>query len=35
VLKRAQEQAAQEEATRQRIRQGKTIEELLAEFGRL
>ena len=35
VLKRAQEQAAQEEATRQRIRQGKTVEELLAEFGRL
>ena len=35
VLKRAQEQAAQEEATRQRIREGKTVEELLAEFGRL
>jgi regulator of RNase E activity RraA len=35
VLKRAQQQAAQEEATRQRIRQGKTVEELLAEFGRL
>lgn len=35
VLKRAQDQAAQEEATRQRIRQGKTVEELLAEFGRL
>ena len=35
VLKRAQEQAAQEEVTRQRIRQGKTVEELLAEFGRL
>jgi regulator of RNase E activity RraA len=35
VLRRAQEQAAQEEATRQRIRQGKTVEELLAEFGRL
>jgi len=35
VLKRAQEQAAQEEATRQRIQQGKTVEELLAEFGRL
>jgi 3-hexulose-6-phosphate synthase/6-phospho-3-hexuloisomerase len=35
VLKRAQEQAAQEEATRQRIRQGRTVEELLAEFGRL
>lgn len=35
VLRRAQEQAAQEEATRQRIREGKTVEELLAEFGRL
>jgi regulator of RNase E activity RraA len=35
VLTRAQEQAVQEEATRQRIRQGKTVEELLAEFGRL
>jgi regulator of RNase E activity RraA len=35
VLRRAQDQAAQEEATRQRIREGKTVEELLAEFGRL
>lgn len=35
VLKRAQEQAVQEEATRERIRQGRTVEELLAEFGRL
>ncbi len=35
VLKRAQDQAVQEEATRQRIRQGKTVEEILAEFGRL
>ena len=35
VLARAQAQAAQEEATRQRIRQGKTVEEILAEFGRL
>jgi regulator of RNase E activity RraA len=35
VLQRAQQQAVQEEATRQRIRQGKTVEELLAEFGRL
>jgi len=35
VLTRAQAQAAQEEATRQRIREGKTVEELLAEFGRL
>ena len=35
VLARAQAQATQEEATRQRIRDGKTVEELLAEFGRL
>jgi regulator of RNase E activity RraA len=35
VLVRAQAQATQEEATRQRIRDGKTVEELLAEFGRL
>lgn len=35
VLARAQAQAAQEEATRQRIRQGKIVEEILAEFGRL
>ena len=35
VLARAQAQAAQEEATRQRIREGKTVEQLLAEFGRL
>lgn len=35
ILVRAQAQAAQEEATRQRIRQGKTVEEILAEFGRL
>lgn len=35
VLRRAQDQAAQEEVTRQRIREGKTVEELLAEFGRL
>lgn len=35
VLARAQAQAAQEEATRRRIREGKTVEELLAEFGRL
>jgi regulator of RNase E activity RraA len=33
VLARAQ--AAQEEATRQRIKEGKTVEELLSEFGRL
>ena len=35
VLARAQALAAQEEATRQRIREGKTVEQLLAEFGRL
>lgn len=35
VLKAAQEQAAKEEDTRERIRQGKTVEELLEEFGRL
>jgi len=35
VLARAQAQAQQEEATRERIRAGKTVEELLEEFGRL
>ncbi len=35
VLARAQAQAVQEEATRKRIGEGKTVEELLAEFGRL
>jgi regulator of RNase E activity RraA len=35
VLVAAREQAEREEATRQRIRQGKTFEELLAEFGRI
>ena len=35
VLARAQALAAQEEVTRQRIREGKTVEQLLAEFGRL
>ena len=35
VLARARAQAEQEEATRQRIREGKTVEELLKEFGRL
>ncbi len=35
VLARAQAQAVQEEATRQRIREGKTVDELLREFGRL
>lgn len=35
VLEKAKEQAQQEEATRERIREGKTVEELLEEFGRL
>lgn len=35
VLEKAQAQAEQEERTRAKIRQGKTVEELLAEFGRL
>lgn len=35
VLKLAQEQADKEERTRVKIREGKTVEELLAEFGRL
>jgi regulator of RNase E activity RraA len=35
VLKAAREQAEREEATRQRIRQGRTFEQLLEEFGRI
>jgi len=35
VLQRAREQAEKEEATRARIREGRTVEELLEEFGRL
>ncbi len=35
ILGRAREQADKEEATRQRIREGKTVDELLKEFGRL
>ena len=35
VLARARELAALEEETRKRIREGKTLEELLSEFGRL
>jgi regulator of RNase E activity RraA len=35
VYAAAKEQADREEATRQRIKQGKTFEELLAEFGRI
>jgi regulator of RNase E activity RraA len=35
VLAAAQAQAEKEEQTRKRIREGKSVEELLAEFGRL
>jgi regulator of RNase E activity RraA len=35
VLRGAQELAEREEATRQLIKQGKTVDELLEEFGRL
>lgn len=35
VLAKAKELAQNEERTRQRIREGKTVEELLQEFGRL
>jgi len=35
ILKIAREQAEKEEKTRSKIREGKTVEELLAEFGRL
>ncbi len=35
VLAKAQAQAEKEELTRAKIREGKTVEELLAEFGRL
>jgi regulator of RNase E activity RraA len=35
VLLAAREQAAREEATRQRIKQGKSFEQLLEEFGRI
>ncbi len=35
VLQAAREQADKEEKTRAKIREGKTVEELLAEFGRL
>ncbi len=35
VLARARAQAAKEEETRKRIKEGKTVEELLKEFGRL
>jgi len=35
VLTKAREQAEKEEKTRAKIREGKTVEQLLAEFGRL
>jgi regulator of RNase E activity RraA len=35
VLAAARAQADKEEQTRAKIREGKTVEELLAEFGRL
>jgi 3-hexulose-6-phosphate synthase/6-phospho-3-hexuloisomerase len=35
VLEKAREQADKEEKTRAKIREGKTVEQLLAEFGRL
>ena len=35
VLTKAREQADKEEKTRAKIREGKTVEQLLAEFGRL
>ena len=35
ILEKAQKQAALEEATRVEIRKGKTVDELLEEFGRL
>jgi regulator of RNase E activity RraA len=35
ILEKAREQADKEEQTRARIREGKSVEELLAEFGRL
>jgi 3-hexulose-6-phosphate synthase/6-phospho-3-hexuloisomerase len=35
ILEKSQEQAAMEEQTRARIKEGKTVEQLLEEFGRL
>lgn len=35
ILEKAQQLANQEEAAREKIRSGKTVKELLAEFGRL
>ena len=35
IVEKAREQAEREEATRQWVAQGKTVEDLLAEFGRI
>ena len=35
ILKLAQEQAEREEGTRKQIARGKTVDELLEEFGRI
>jgi 4-hydroxy-4-methyl-2-oxoglutarate aldolase len=35
IVEKAEKQAEMEELTRQQIKQGKTVDELLAEFGRL
>lgn len=35
ILQKARDQAEKEERTRAKIREGKTVEQLLAEFGRL
>ena len=35
VLKAAREQAAREQATREWVAKGKTVEDLLKEFGRM
>ena len=35
LVEKAREQAEREEATREWVKQGKTIEDLLAEFGRI
>jgi regulator of RNase E activity RraA len=35
ILEKAKTQAELEEKTRERIKEGKTVEELLEEFGRL
>ena len=35
ILAKARAQAEKEEKTRARIREGKTVEQILAEFGRM